>query len=127
MNQDVDKTDVEYNIRKFSHGKEHEITKNCLQPCKTMQITKVRNFFLTNRLNNAKIKIAMNDKVTVVKAVYSYDLFNLIVDLGSALGLWLGLSALSIFDYTVLYLVNTKNTCSKLVTSTQTKDHINTD
>ena len=28
-------------------------------------------------------------------------MFNLVVDLGSALGLWLGLSALSIFDLVV--------------------------
>ena len=33
-----------------------------------------------------------------VTDVLAYDEFSLIVDLGSALGLWLGLSALSIFD-----------------------------
>ena len=39
-----------------------------------------------------------------MKDVYSYDLFDLVVDLGSALGLWLGLSALSIFDYTLSFI-----------------------
>ena len=41
----------------------------------------------------------MDNEVTVITDAYAYDVFSLVVDLGSALGLWLGLSALSIFDY----------------------------
>ncbi len=39
------------------------------------------------------------NKVTVYTDVYGYDALSLIVDLGSAMGLWLGLCALSILDY----------------------------
>ena len=63
-----------------------------------------RKYYHTNAINNAHLDIRVDEEVAVLKEVYSYDLFNLVVDLGSALGLWLGLSALSFFDYTVLYL-----------------------
>ena len=42
-------------------------------------------------------------KVTVYEESFSYDVINLVVDLGSALGLWLGLSALSILDYILTF------------------------
>ena len=38
------------------------------------------------------------DEVTVKADNYAYDMINLVVDLGSALRLWPGLSAVSIFD-----------------------------
>ena len=50
----------------------------------------------------------MNNEVQVITDAYAYDMFELVVDLGSALGLWLGLSALSIFDYFVVCYGNLK-------------------
>ncbi len=58
----------------------------------TQKVSLIRNAF-------AKFKIL--DIVKVFTDVYAYDMFSLVVDLGSALGLWLGLSALSIFDLIV--------------------------
>ena len=69
-----------------------------------MSIQIKRKYYHTNVINNAHLNIRVDEEVAVLTDVYSYDLFNLVVDLGSALGLWLGLSALSFFDYTVMYL-----------------------
>ncbi len=41
------------------------------------------------------------DDILVYTDTYTNDMFDIIVDLGSALGLWLGLTALSIFDYVI--------------------------
>ena len=48
----------------------------------------------------------INEEIVVTTDVYAYDVFALVVDLGSALGLWLGLSALSIFDYVLFFSRN---------------------
>ena len=58
----------------------------------------------TNDITTVQIKLL--DEIQVYTDVYSYDLFSLIVDLGSALGLWLGLSALGILDNLVLVCQN---------------------
>ena len=49
------------------------------------------------------------EEVTVHTDTPAYDMFNLVVDLGSALGLWLGLSAVSIFDSLVDFIRFTSN------------------
>ena len=44
----------------------------------------------------AELKLMDNTKsVTISKSVYSYDILTLTVELGSALGLWLGMDMLS--------------------------------
>ncbi len=64
-----------------------------------MQVEMRETAHISNRLNYAKINFIAKEEVLVLTDLYAYDIFSLIVDLGSALGLWLGLSALSIFDY----------------------------
>ena len=59
---------------------------------------------MSNGLRHATAKLESQNNIVILKDVYSYDLFNLVVDLGSALGLWLGLSALSIFDNILEFL-----------------------
>ena len=53
----------------------------------------------SKRLFKSYINIKMMNEVVVHTDTFAYDVFSLVVDLGSALGLWLGLSAISIFDY----------------------------
>ena len=79
-------------------NKEADMFKKCLPPCITM-MTKLENImYKTNVLEKADFEAKSNDWATVHKQVYSYDIFNLTVDLGSALGLWMGLSCISILD-----------------------------
>ena len=42
--------------------------------------------------------IIFNEEVKVYEKVFNYSLFQFIIDVGSSIGLWLGLSALSIYD-----------------------------
>ena len=50
--------------------------------------------------------------VKVEKKVVAYTWFNFIIDVGSSLGLWLGLSALSIIDQAIEALM-VANKCLK--------------
>ena len=72
-----------------------------------------KTFYLTNFLYNAHLDIRVEEEVAVITDVYSHDLFNLVVDFGSALGLWLGFSALSFIDYTVKFLSLAKSKLQK--------------
>ena len=93
-------------FNRFIDGLEINILKLCLPPCVTMQfkLNEVKHF--TNEIDYAFVSMEIKDEIIVYTDVYAYDIFNLFVDLGSSLGLWLGLSALSIFDTLVeFYMV----------------------
>ena len=49
----------------------------------------------------------------MLKDVVSYDEFSLVVDLGSALGLWLGISAVTMFDSISLNFLKLKTLLPK--------------
>ena len=78
-----------------------EMEKKCKNPCKKMtnkvslKVDKNRNFTF------ASIKFRFKKTVRVEKKVVVYTWFNFIIDVGSSLGLWLGLSALSITDLVI--------------------------
>ena len=60
------------------------------------------NFMLVDEITNfpkySLLNVKFDKNVQVYKRVYSYDAFSLIVELGSALGLWIGLSAIGLLD-----------------------------
>ena len=69
---------------------------DCLPPCQTLDVVIEQTYYLPNLPEHAKINLKAKEKVDVYHDIYAYDEFSLVVDLGSALGLWLGLSVLSI-------------------------------
>ncbi len=79
-------------------GLELDMFKICLPPCITMHVHMKELLHNTNNKNFGFIEYNVADEATVLTEVYAYDIFSLVVDLGSAVGLWLGLCALSIFD-----------------------------
>ena len=91
-------TDMYNEMEKLVTGNELDIFNQCMQPCMTMQLNYNLRRHIKKRLKQSTMIISFAEAVTVFKDVYAYDGFNLVVDVGSALGLWLGLSALSIFD-----------------------------
>ena len=75
--------------------------KKCKNPCKKMTNTlsviseSVEYELYTN------IEFRFKKTVRVEKKVIVYTWFNFIIDVGSSLGLWLGLSALGILDLAI--------------------------
>ena len=87
-------------ITSLIKGLDMEILSTCLPPCITLSIT-VKKLLHAYKRDYGYVGLNIAKKVTVHTDVFAYDVFSLIVDLGSALGLWLGLSAVSILDITL--------------------------
>ncbi len=85
-------------ISNLIDGLDFNTINKCLPPCLTMQMNMNLISHYSNRHSAAYVRYHIHKEVTVFTDVYSYDIFSLIVDLGSSLGLWLGLSALGLFD-----------------------------
>ncbi len=74
-----------------------KIEKECRKYCsRTRSITQYRQRYMDAQ--RALIKLAFNEDVSVTEKVFSYTPFQFIVDIGSSLGLWMGLSVLDLFD-----------------------------
>ena len=66
--------------------------KQCLPPCYQVQVKWNKKQHVPNWKGNALLYIHDGEgNVPISKAVYSFDIFRLTVELGSALGLWLGI------------------------------------
>jgi hypothetical protein len=83
---------------KFMLGRDLKLYESCLPPCIKMIIGIKKTTHSTNHHEYAQLSFVTKEEVVVYKDTYSYDTFNLVVDIGSALGLWLGRSVLCIFD-----------------------------
>ena len=77
---------------------EVKVLKKCLPPCITMSVKLQQTRYERNRVHKAWLTAISQELATKLTEVYSYDQFDFVVDFGSALGLWLGLSCLSILD-----------------------------
>ena len=75
--------------------------KMCKKPCRKM--TNKVSLISDEHYNtsNSKFKLRFKKTVQIRKKVIVYTFFNFIIDVGSSLGLWLGLSALGITDLAI--------------------------
>ena len=72
---------------------------NCLKPCKGL-FADSKMFIEKETEENEEMVAYLTfvKEVKVTKYVRSYGLFELVVDVGSSLGLWIGLSIVGVFD-----------------------------
>lgn len=87
-------------VGNFVLGLKTHLIEPCKPSCLTMSI-KLKKLDQWTGNDAAILQFNILDEVIVHTDTSAYDMFNLVVDLGSALGLWLGLSAVSIFDFIV--------------------------
>ena len=74
----------------LADGVKIDLMKHCIEPCYQVKVI-FEERSLATWDNYALLNIYGNvETVRVLKAVYSFDIFMLMVELGSALGLWLG-------------------------------------
>lgn len=83
-------------------GRDSEVFKECLKPCHSLSVHLRQTFLKTNDINYASLNFVALNELKISQEVFEYDKFNLIVDLGSAMGLWLGLRAITIVDYVLM-------------------------
>ena len=92
--------EIKNEINKYLSGKDFFANDECKTPCVSMQI-KLKQTFRGTNVAATTVAFETATEVLVTTDVMAYDIFNLVVDMGSALGLWLGLSAISIFDLVI--------------------------
>ena len=92
-------------IPKFVHGWKMRSLSACKQPCLQLDFKLNEVGSTMNRIDIGYVQMLIYDEVNVYRDVYAYDMFSLVVDLGSSLGLWLGLSALSMFSSAVDFII----------------------
>ena len=91
--------DIYENIWALTSGLKIDLMTQCLPSCYQVKVKWEEKEHLISKKNAFFLYI--NDNVKTVrtqKAVYSFDIFMLMVELGSALGLWLGMHR---FEYTM--------------------------
>ena len=95
---EMDWQTIEKEIGRFNRGQKIKTFEDCLQPCLHMSLKIVELKSFKNRVDVSYVQMEFEDDVIIHTDVHAYDMFSLVIGLRSSLGLWLGLSALSIFD-----------------------------
>ena len=67
----------------------------CLRPCREL---KVYSKLVSEEKMLTSVYLTFEKTVKVIRYVEAYGLFDLVVEVGSSLGLWIGLSSLEVFD-----------------------------
>ena len=70
----------------------------CPKPCIEVRILCQKTNIENNYYDDSNMYIYFENSVKVTNYILAYGLFEMVVDIGSSLGLWIGLSALGIFD-----------------------------
>ena len=85
-------------VNEILDNREVEMFKQCLLPCVSMKMKLQRTRHETNWPEHVRFTVHSKAWANKRTEFHSYNGFNFIVDFGSALGLWMGLSCLSILD-----------------------------
>ena len=88
--------DILYYVERI--GNYGYIKSKCKSSCTKLEMQLKRNGKLSNYPTHSVLNLRHRGWVTVHKTVEAYDIFSLIVELGSSLGLWMGMSAVGLLD-----------------------------
>ena len=77
-------------IDDLTDGIKIELMKVCPQPCYAIKSRPLEKNHVSNFKGQALLKVWNSEEVPIFKAVHSFDITTLAVELGSQLGLWLG-------------------------------------
>ena len=91
------KTDMHHLITIMESANDYSF-QHCPVPCIKTRIHSKFSSDIINIYGHSRIEIQFRSGVRVHSSVSSYDFMALIVEIGSSLGLWLGLSAVGLFD-----------------------------
>ena len=83
-------------------------SENCKLPCSAYATHVSRQAVSTSLQEETTIFIHIKRNVKVRKIVLSYDKTSLLVEIGSCLGMWLGLSVVGMFDIAAVAIVRVK-------------------
>ena len=75
----------------------------CKLPCTQIHFSVQRTRYFDFKNSNVLI-MKFDDSVKILEERNDYDLFALMVEVGSSLGLWIGLSAIGLFDLSLEFL-----------------------
>ncbi len=88
--------DAYWFIKRLVHN-EH-VSTSCKASCTRMDIKLTKVMEIQHYPHYVLMSTEHEEQVNVYTLTYSYDAFSLAVEIGSALGLWLGMSAIGILD-----------------------------
>ena len=84
----------------------------CKVPCSQLEIYARKASHFKGSWKNHWFNLHFEVMADVHKEVSNYDKFSLVVEIGSSLGLWIGLSALAVFDIVIKFLETRLRTMS---------------
>ena len=87
---------------KYSKTGFHYQSDSCQLPCTKISIHSIFQDSRTRKSGPNKINLYFAENIPVEKTVLAYGFVSLLVEIGSSLGLWLGLSVVGMFDVSVL-------------------------
>ena len=80
----------------------------CIEPCSKIYVYAEPGYESTGDFAKNYIRFLFEDVAEIHEDTNNYDGFNLIVDIGSSMGLWTGVSVLAIYDLTIMFANNKK-------------------
>ena len=94
-------------------GQGHE-SDTCLQPCTTLSARSIYVHTFAKNISNDVIHLFFDETIRVERIVPAYGFGTLLVEIGSSLGLWLGLSVVGLFDALIVTVAGFLNLRKRL-------------
>ena len=112
-----------FNIAHYSLGGVEYESESCPHSCTHLSAHSKKTFSGFKNHGNSFINLYFRKEIKIEKVMLAYDSTALLVEVGSCLGLWLGLSVVGIFDLVVLAALTAKKLLRKQCQPGNEEDH----